>query len=129
MEFVKKSVARAGAIGGGATTVDLRGGVPGIARAARTVAAGPLRRLARRFPGLKRSARTLLQRTRARAYRIRRRLRSFPKLPGSAGARLGVYVAYFDAAEIYRIHLAAFQQTCTGPFNYYVMKNCTTALE
>ena len=88
-----------------------------------------MRRLAKRFPGLKREARTLLQRTRARAYRIRRRLRPSPKIAGSARARLGVYVAYFDAAEIYRLHLAAFRQTCSGAFNYYVMKNCTTALE
>ena len=50
-------------------------------------------------------------------------------IAGSAHARLGVYVAYFDAAEIYRLHLAAFRQTCSGAFNYYVMKNCTTARE
>jgi hypothetical protein len=100
-----------------------------IARAARALVAAPLRRLVRRFPGLKREARTLLQRTRAGAYRIRRRLGPLPKIAGSARARLGVYVAYFDAAEIYPLHLSAFRQTSAGEFNYYVMKNCTTTLE
>jgi hypothetical protein len=100
-----------------------------IAQSARTLAREPLRRLVRRFPWLKREARTLLQRTRAGAYRVRRRLGPPTKLAGAAGARLGVYVAYFDAAEIYRLHLSAFRRTCSGPFNYYVMKNCTTAEE
>jgi hypothetical protein len=40
-----------------------------------------------------------------------------------------VYVAYFDAAEIFPLHLSAFRRTSSGPFNYYVMKNCTTAPE
>jgi len=119
MEFVKQSVVRNGRPDATARA----------ARAAQALAGGPMRRLAKRFPGLKRAARTLLQRTRARAYRVRRRLRPSSKIAGSARARLGVYVAYFDAAEIYRLHLAAFRQTCSGAFNYYVMKNCTTAQE
>ena len=100
-----------------------------IARSARTLAREPLRRLVRRFPWLKREARTLVQRARAGAYRVRRRLGPSPKLAGAPGARLGVYVAYFDAAEIYRLHLSAVRRTGSGPFNYYVMKNCTTAEE
>jgi hypothetical protein len=99
------------------------------ARTARALVEAPLRRLVRRFPGLKREGRTLLQRVRAGAYRMRRRLGPLPKVAGSPRARLGVYVAYFDAAEIYRLHLSAFQLTSSGPFNYYVMNNCTTALE
>ena len=111
---------------------EVRAGDPVIARAARaawTLAREPLRRLVIRFPWLKREARTLLQQTRAGAYRARRHLRPSPKLAGAARARVGVYVAYFDAAEIYRLHLSAFRRTCSGAFNYYVMKNCTTALE
>ena len=63
---------------------------------------------------------------RAGAYRARRRFSPSPKMAGSPHARLGVYVAYFDAAEIYPLHLSAFRRTCSGPFNYCVMKNCTT---
>jgi hypothetical protein len=88
-----------------------------------------LRRLVRRFPALKRQTRTLFQRARAQAYRIRRRLGRLPTIAGSPRARLGVYVAYFDASEIFRLHLSAFRRTSSGPFNYYVMKNCTTTLE
>ena len=65
MEFVKQSVVRNGR----------PDAIARAARAAQALAGGPMRRLAKRFPGLKREARTLLQRTRARAYRVRRRLR------------------------------------------------------
>lgn len=79
--------------------------------------------------GLRPRAWRLVRRARARAYRIRRRLGRLPTIGGAARARLGVYVAYFDAAEIFPLHLSAFRRTSSGPFNYYVMRNCTTPPE
>ena len=97
---------------------EVRAGGPVIARAARgawTLAREPLRRLVRRFPWLKREARTLLQHTRAGAYRSANGISARSRRsPASAHARVGVYVAYFDAAEIYGLHLSAFRRTRPG---------------
>jgi hypothetical protein len=38
-------------------------------------------------------------------------------------------VAFFDAAEIFDLHLAALRDNAAGPFNYYVMRNCTSRAE
>jgi hypothetical protein len=89
----------------------------------------PLRKFARRFPVVKRYVRKVFRLARAAEYRTRSRLRWLPKIRGSPAARLGVYVAYFDAAEIFRLHLTSFRQNTAGGFNYYVMKNCTTFSE
>jgi hypothetical protein len=64
---------------------------------------------------------------RAAAYPISRRF--LRTVNGSPRARLGVYVAYFDASEIFPLHLSAFRDNTAGPFNYYVMANCTSTAE
>src|SRR5215831_2691380 len=64
------------------------------------------------------------------AYAARKRTGLLPRRAGGVqGARLGVYVAYFDSSRYYRTHLECFARNTTGPFNYYVMKNCTTEPE
>jgi len=88
-----------------------------------------LRELARRFPAVRRHVRRLIRVGRAAEYRTRGHLGWLGKIRGSSRARLGVYVAYFDASEIYELHLRAFRENTAGAFNYYVMKNCTTAVE
>ena len=92
-------------------------------------ARSPLSAIARRFPAVKRHARRLVRIARAAEYGIERRLGLRRTIPGSPRARLGVYVAYFDAAEIYPLHLRALRENASGPFNYYVMRNCTTTAE
>jgi hypothetical protein len=88
-----------------------------------------VRKLARRVPVVKRLAKRTVRLARAAEYRIRNRLGWLRRVRGSSSARLGVYVAYFDAAEIYDLHLTAFRDNTAGAFNYYVMKNCTTFSE
>ncbi len=106
--------------------------VNGSARESSSVLAGwalpgkHVRRLLARFPVVRWYARWLIRLGRALAYRVRRRLGWLPVVRGSSRARLGIYVGYFDAAEIFGLHLDAFRNNTTGPFNYYVMKNCTT---
>jgi hypothetical protein len=63
------------------------------------------------------------------AYGLRQGLGLLPKRGAAAGARLGIYVAYFDSSRYYRTHLECFARNTEGPFNYYVMKNCTTKAE
>jgi hypothetical protein len=86
-------------------------------------------RLRRSYWIVKWHLRRQLRLARAAAYPIGRRLARVRKVHGSPGARLAVYVAYFDASEIYGLHLAAFRENTSGPFNYYVMRNCTSSLE
>jgi hypothetical protein len=44
-------------------------------------------------------------------------------------ARIGIYVAYYDASWIFEHHLQRIRDLTVGRFNYYVMGNCTTASE
>lgn len=46
-----------------------------------------------------------------------------------ASARIGIYVAYFDASWIFEDHLKSFRDLSAGTFNYYVMANCTSKQE
>jgi hypothetical protein len=71
----------------------------------------------------------ILRRTGRIAYESRRKLGLLPKRRGATDARLGVYVAYFDASRIYETHLECFRRNTVNPFNYYVMKNCTNTSE
>ncbi|MCC6212801.1 MAG: hypothetical protein IT513_17330 [Burkholderiales bacterium] len=73
--------------------------------------------------------RKFTRRGRAAAFAVRERVGWHRKVRGRPGARLGVYVAYFDAAEIFDLHLSALQSNASGPFNYYVMRNCTSREE
>lgn len=72
-------------------------------------------------------ARKYIRSARAAAYPISRRF--VRPVDGSPRARLGVYVAYLDASEIFALHLSAFRDNTAGPFNYYVMANCTSTAE
>ena len=71
----------------------------------------------------------ILRRAGRTGYELRRRLGVLPLREGSPQARLGVYVAYFDASRIYTTHLECFRRNTTSAFNYYVMKNCTSLAE
>jgi len=51
------------------------------------------------------------------------------KLPTSKIARLGIYVAYYDASWVFENHLKCIREMTSGSFNYYVMGNCTTPQE
>ncbi|MDP2829677.1 MAG: hypothetical protein Q8O37_13860 [Sulfuricellaceae bacterium] len=44
-------------------------------------------------------------------------------------ARIGIYVAYYDASWIFEDHLCCIRDKTIGSFNYYVMGNCTTLIE
>lgn len=44
-------------------------------------------------------------------------------------ARIGIYVAYYDASWVFDHHLRSVCDMTVGPFNYYVMGNCTTPKE
>jgi len=78
---------------------------------------------------IKSRARKYVRSTRAATYSISRRVIPARPVDGSPRARLGVYVAYFDASEIFALHLSAFRDNTSGPFNYYVMANCTSTSE
>ena len=62
-------------------------------------------------------------------YDLRRRTGIFKT--GNAGekARMGIYVAYLDASWVFEDHLRSMRDLSAGPFNYYVMGNCTTRAE
>jgi hypothetical protein len=45
------------------------------------------------------------------------------------GARIGIFVAYYDASWVFEDHLRCVRDMTAGSFNYYVMGNCTTAQE
>lgn len=60
-------------------------------------------------------------------YTLRRRIFRRPKR--SKEARIGIYVAYYDASWIFESHLQRIRDTTIGSFNYYVMGNCTTLQE
>jgi hypothetical protein len=47
----------------------------------------------------------------------------------SKEARIGIYVAYYDASWVFEDHLRCISSMTKGSFNYYVMGNCTTPLE
>lgn len=71
----------------------------------------------------------ILRRLRGPLHRARAGAGLLPVVQGKQRARLGVYVAYFNASEIFDIHLAAFSRFTSGEFNYYVMRNCSSANE
>ena len=62
-------------------------------------------------------------------YDIRRRLGLFKKTKGNPHARIGVYVAYWDASWIFEDHLRCVRDLSAGPINYYVMANCRSSSE
>jgi hypothetical protein len=48
---------------------------------------------------------------------------------GNPRARIGVYVAYFNASWIFEDHLCCIRDLSVEPLNYYVMGNCTSSTE
>ncbi len=68
-------------------------------------------------------AHRLARRSEQLLYDIRRRLGVFKKKEGNPLARVGVYVAYWDASWIFEDHLRAMRDLASGPINYYVMAN------
>lgn len=60
---------------------------------------------------------------------LQRRVGRFRKARANPAARIGIYVAYFDASWIFEDHLRCIRDLSAGPFNYYVMGNCTSAAE
>jgi hypothetical protein len=72
----------------------------------------------------------LVRRAARGAYRLRRAIGAQRRRKGpSAAARIGIYVPYYDASRYYATHLESFRRNTAGAFNYYVMKNCSSAEE
>ena len=71
----------------------------------------------------------ILRKLDRKTYKFRSKLNLIKKVNLDNEARIGIYVAYYDASWVFKEHLRSIRDLTEGLINYYVMGNCTSKEE